>query len=84
MDNLAVRVAGPGALVVDINNLREPGFYHHMQKQELQAMISTVSSLNRWGAQCLMNNISCGKYYTIEPGGRGSLVILQALIGPFQ
>ena len=50
MDNLAVSLSGQGALVKDINNLREPGIYHQMQKQELDAKESTVSTFILWGA----------------------------------
>ena len=83
VDNLAVLFSGPGVLVRDINNFRQPGVFHQMKTHELQALESTLSSVNVWSAQCVANNISCGKYYSIVPGGRRGLVILQVVVGPF-
>lgn len=84
MDNLAVRLAGPAALVVDIHNLREPGIYHQMLKQELQLMMSAVSSMNHWGAQCILNNTTCdqnrsgtGKSWRLGESGKWEKVPLK-------
>ena len=38
----------------------------------------------QWEAQCQQNNVSCGKFFSIAPGGRGSLSItprIASLVG---
>ena len=76
-------VAGPQCLVHSLGGVREKGLFHHM-KSDIHAMFEAELSRNAaWFSECFQNNLSAGRYCSVESGGMGSLLMANKKLGAF-
>ena len=83
LDDLARGCVGCGSpLARDLAGNRMEGCYHVMKPAEHQLFLSAISTHIQWTLECHQNNLNAGTLISIEPGGRGSLQMLQMKGGP--
>ena len=66
------------------NNSLVYGLYQKLLKQEQDVIEKMFSAFTQWSAKCYHHGSSVGKYFSIAPGGRGSLAITEKVLGPFR
>ena len=83
LDSMACNLAGQQCLVYTLNGTRERGLYRHLKNDLHASFESELSGLVTWFIQCSQINVSAGRYYCVESGGVGSLLMTQKKLGPF-
>ncbi len=76
-------LAGPKALFCTLKNgQRLDGFYHELGQVQ-HVKIESALGISAWKYECLTNNISIGRYISIEGAGKGYCTMVHKQIGPF-
>ena len=84
LDTIVLSVATTEVLVYDHRRQRLEGEYCGLRSNEVNTIISRISGLLEWAAECVQHQWSCGTLLVASMGGHGNLTTNPLLIGPFQ
>ena len=85
MDGLVNSIAAaPDACLYGIRGDRISGFYHQLKLVEQNGCESRLSGFTDLARECQQNGVSAGKFIAVAGGGRGTCLMIQKILGPFQ
>ena len=84
LDTFVSGVATDIVFAYDHRRQRMEGHYPGLQDNECRDILSKLSGLSEWAAECTTTQLSCGTLIVITSGGRGRTTSAPILCGPFQ
>ena len=84
LDAVVSSVAATDTRVFDHRGHKVDGEYTGLRYNEAQDILSKLSGLSEWAADCITNRYSCGTLLVTTSGGRGNSSTSPILCGPFQ
>ena len=65
--------------------IRMWGLFHNILEHEFDQAVGLLSqATHEWGADCELNDLTCGRLFYLRGRGCGSLTVTQHVWGPFR